>query len=136
MFHFTSLRSLLFGGISVLAVGSTRAQAFTEPFNDITTLAGSGWYIQNNSAPLGQNSWFQGTPTTATPSPGPFNAYDGAVNAYIAANYASTSGSGTISNWLVTPNRTFRNGDVLTFFTRKPTIVSGQTDYPDRLEVR
>lgn len=133
----TPFRSVLFAGISALAIGGTRGQAFTEQFNDITTLAGNGWFMQNNSSPLGPNSWFQGTPTTATPTPGPFNAYDGAVNAYIAANFASTTGgSGTISNWLVTPNRTFRNGDVLTFFTRKPTIGAGQTDYPDRLEVR
>ena len=34
------------------------------------------------------------------------------------------------------PNRTLRNGDVLTFYTRKMTIGGGQTDYPDRLETR
>ena len=114
------------------------SQAFTENFDDITTLAGSGWIIQNNSSPLGSLNWFQGTATTATPTPGPFNAYNGAANAYIAANYSNTGAgsTGTISNWLITPNRTFRNGDVLTFYTRKPTIGGGQTDFPDRLEVR
>ncbi len=111
------------------------AQTFTESFNDISTLAGSGWVMQNNSAPVGSLSWFQGTATTA-PSPGPFNAYNGAENAYIAANYNNTSGLGTISNWLITPNRTLRNGDVFTFYTRKPTIGPAQIDYPDRLEVR
>jgi hypothetical protein len=123
----------LFGSLA----GQANAQAFTENFDDVSLLAGNGWYIQNNSNPLGPNAWFQGTPTTATPDPGPFNAYNGAVNAYIAANFASTTGgSGTISNWLVTPNRIFRNGDVLTFFTRKNTVVGGGTDYPDRLQVR
>ncbi|HLP19299.1 MAG TPA: choice-of-anchor J domain-containing protein, partial [Chitinophagales bacterium] len=114
-----------------------KAQNYTENFDNITTLTGNGWVIQNNSNPLGTNSWFQGTATTATPDPGPFNAYNGADNAYIAANFASTTGgTGVISNWLVTPNRTLRNGDVFTFYTRKPTIGPGQTDYPDRLEVR
>lgn len=112
------------------------AQAYTESFNDITTLGGSGWFIQNNSTPVGSINWFQGTATTATPTPGPFNAYAGNANAYIGVNFNSTGSTGTISNWLITPNRTLRNGDVFTFYTRKPTIGGGQTDYPDRLEVR
>lgn len=117
--------------------GAAGAQPFTENFDNITTLPGNGWFIQNNSNPLGSLSWFQGTPTTATPTPGPFDAFNGAANAYIAVNYNSTTGStGTISNWLLTPNRTFRNGDVFQFYTRKPTIGAGQTDYPDRLELR
>jgi len=112
------------------------AQSYTESFDNISTLAGSGWVIQNNSSPVGALGWFQGTATTATPTPGPFNAHTGAANAYIAANFNSTGSSGTISNWLITPNRTLRNGDVFTFYTRKPTIGAGMTDYPDRLEVR
>lgn len=67
---------------------------------------------------------------------GPFDAYNGAANAYIGANYNSTGTLGTISNWLSMPNRTLRNGDTLSFYTRKPTVGSGMTDYPDRLEVR
>lgn len=117
--------------------GSACAQAFVENFDDVSLLAPQGWVIQNNSSPLGPNSWYQGIPTNASPDPGPFNAYNGAPNAYIAANFAATTGgTGTISDWLIAPNRTFRNGDVFTFFTRKPTIGPGQTDYPDRLEVR
>ena len=112
------------------------SQAYTENFDDIFTLTGSGWHMQNNSSPVGALSWFQGTATTATPTPGPFNSYNGAANAYIAANFNSTGSSGTISNWLITPNRTLKNGDVFTFYTRKPTIGSGMTDYADRLEVR
>ncbi|MBS1612472.1 MAG: choice-of-anchor J domain-containing protein [Bacteroidetes bacterium] len=115
---------------------SATAQAYSENFDDITTLAGSGWLLQNNSSPVGSLSWFQGTATTATPTPGPFNSFNGADNSYIAANFNSTGSTGTISNWLITPNRTLRNGDVFTFYTRKPTIGAGQTDYPDRLEVR
>jgi len=105
-----------------------RAQAFTEAFDDISTLAGNGWVLTNNSSPVGSTGWFQGTP----PSAGPFVAYNGAANAYIAANFANTGNTGTISNWLLTPNRVFRNGDVLTFWTRK----ASPDDYPDRLEVR
>jgi len=53
-------------------------------------------------------------------------------------NYASTSSTlttgATISNWLISPNITVQNGDVVTFYTRKGT--SGTTDYADRLELR
>src|SRR5690349_8287474 len=100
---------------------SASAQSFTENFDDITLLTASGWFLQNNSAPLGVLSWFQGSATTASP-PGPFDAWNGAPNAYIAANFNSTTGgTGTISNWLVAPNRTLRNGDVFQFYTRRPT---------------
>lgn len=117
-------------------LSQANAQSFTEDFDNITTLTGAGWVQTNASAPVGANPvWFQGTNVSAVPTPGPFNAYNGAANAYIAVNFSSTSGgSGIISNWLMTPNRTFRNGDVLTFFTRRPT--PNPTEYPDRLEVR
>ena len=112
------------------SIGSACAQSFTENFDDITTLQGNGWFLQNNSAPVGSTGWFQGNPTTAG---GPFDSYNGAATAYIGANYNNTGSVGTISNWLLTPNRTLRNGDVFQFYTRKP---AGATDYPDRLEVR
>ncbi|WP_313267253.1 T9SS-dependent choice-of-anchor J family protein [Epilithonimonas vandammei] len=122
--------------IAILVIGLLTklifAQSYTQNFDDITTLAGDGWVIQNNSTPVGSLGWFQGTAITATPTPGPFNSYNGANNSYIAANFNSTGNTGTISNWLITPNRTLRNGDVFTFYTRK----SSPDEYVDRLEVR
>jgi predicted secreted protein len=110
---------------------SSFAQAFTENFDNVATLTASGWYQQNNSSTIGTNpNWIQGVPTPT----GPFDSYNGAANSYICANYNSTTGNNTISNWLVTPNRTLRNGDVFTFYTRRPT--PAPTEYPDRLEVR
>jgi len=109
--------------------GLASAQSFTENFDDITLLAGNGWSLQNLSTPVGSTNWFQGT---SIGGGGPFDAYNGAANAYIGANYNNTGSTGTISNWLLTPNRTLRNGDVLTFYTRKPSPDS----YADRLEAR
>lgn len=125
-------RLLLAATIGLFFIGKKAySQAFTENFDDINTLAGSGWFLQNNSSPIGITNWFQGSNIGAG---GPFDSFNGAANSYIGANYNNTSGgSGIISNWLVTPNRTFRNGDVITFYTRKAT---GSVDYPDRLEVR
>ncbi len=125
-------RLLLAATIGLFFIGKKAySQTFTENFDDINTLVGSGWFLQNNSTPIGIINWFQGSNVGAG---GPFDSYNGATNSYIAANFNNTAGgSGIISNWLVTPNRTFRNGDVITFYTRKAT---GSVDYPDRLEVR
>lgn len=111
------------------SISKYNAQSFSETFNDITTLAGSGWVMTNASAAVGSTNWFQGTSVAGG---GPFDAYNGAANAYIGANYNNTGSTGTISNWLMTPNRTFRNGDVITFYTRIPDPET----FADRLEVR
>lgn len=114
---------------SVAMHHSAHAQAFTEAFNDISTLTSSGWVMNNASVAVGSTGWFQGNPVSAG---GPFDAQSGAANAYIGANYNNTGNVGTISNWLLMPPRTVRNGDVLSFYTRKPS----PDNYPDRLEVR
>ena len=117
---------------SVLALtpfANVFAQAFTENFDNITLLAGNGWTLSNVSTPVGATGWTQGPDVAGG---GPFNAYNGATNAFISANFNNTGATGTISNWLVTPNRTFKNGDVITFYTRKASPDS----YADRLEVR
>ena len=93
-----------------------------EGFDDITNLP--GWVMINHREPLGLDGWFQGTDTV-------FPAFDGSSTAYIAANLFNTAGVGTISNWLLTPLISLRNGSTLTFYTR--TEVS---QFPDRLQVR
>jgi hypothetical protein len=107
-------------------MGGPIAGSFSEGFDDITTLAGAGWALQNLSAPLGTSGWFQS-------SGAPFPAHSGAPTSYIAANFNNTTGgTGTISNWLMTPEIVLRNGTELRFWTRIP---AGST-WPDRLEVR
>lgn len=94
-----------------------------EGFDDITNLP--GWAMINHSEPLGVADWFQGTDTV-------FPAFDGSPTAYIAANFNCTSGVGTISNWLLTPVLSLRNGNTLTFYTRTMAMSA----FPDRLQVR
>jgi hypothetical protein len=117
-------------GLTILGLNSKiYAQAFTENFDDITLLTGNGWFMQNNGTPIGViPSWVQGDNANTFP------AYNGAGNAYIAGSFNTVAGNNTVSLWLLTPNRTFRNGDVLTFYTRK--MAPPATDYPDRLQVR
>jgi FG-GAP-like repeat/FG-GAP repeat len=102
-------------------VTSANAQAFSEGFDVVPV---PGWTTQNNSTPNGTTGWFQGTSV--------FNAQSGPATSYIGANYNNSTGTNPISNWLISPNRTFNNGDVIKFWTRTVTASA----YPDRLQVR
>jgi hypothetical protein len=125
LLHIQAATSLIIVGLwFVLGVGNVRAQAITEGFDNITTLPAAGWFTQNNSMPVGSLSWFQPT--------GVFTAQSGGATSYIGVNFNSTTGTNTISNWLLTPNRTFNNGDVIKFWTRTVTA----NPFPDRLQVR
>ncbi|MEI2689633.1 MAG: choice-of-anchor J domain-containing protein [Anaerolineae bacterium] len=104
-------------------IAYTSLADFSQGFDDITNLP--GWFMQNNSAPLGSTSWFQGNPTV-------FPAHAGATNAYIGANFNNTSGAGTISNWLLTPQLNLADGDTFSFWTR----TADGSIWADRLQVR
>lgn len=95
----------------------------TEGFDDITNLP--GWFMQNNSSPIGTTGWFQGNSAV-------FPAHAGAATAYIGANFNNTAGTGTISNWLLTPVLNLNDGDTISFWTRTAT----GTLWADRLELR
>lgn len=118
------LKKIGVAGLIVLAAQNSDAQ-ITENFDNITTLTGSGWVMQNNSVPVGVTNWFQGNSTV-------FSAFNGAADSYIGANFNNTTGANTISNWLVTPTVTIKNGDVITFYT----LCSPDNMYPDNLQVR
>ncbi len=113
---------------AALAVGlmtagvSASAASLTEGFDVVVP---AGWTATNNSSPVGTSSWFQGNVAV-------FTAQAGATNSYAGANFNSTAGAGTISNWLISPTLSFNNGDVVSFFTR--TVDSPA--FPDSLELR
>ncbi|MBX3283412.1 MAG: VCBS repeat-containing protein [Acidobacteria bacterium] len=121
----SALAAAFVAAISLIGANTVSAQAITEDFADITTLPGAGWVQTNHSAPVGTTQWFQGNSTV-------FPSQAGGVTAYIGANFNSTGGSGTISNWLFVPNRTLNNGDVFKFWTRTTT----GNPFPDRMQVR
>jgi hypothetical protein len=116
---------LLVAACLLLRAGAAQAQAFTQGFDDITTLPGAGWVLINHSTTIGTTGWFQGNPAV-------FPSQTGATNAYIGANFNNTTGTNTISNWLLTPAVTLANGATMSFFTR--TVPSPA--FPDRLQVR
>ena len=82
----------------------------TENFDNVGSLAGSGWVQTNNSTAGGLTGWFQGTSA--------FPAAAGAPDSYIAANFDNAPFGGAISNWLMTPVLTFGNGTSFNFALR------------------
>lgn len=107
---------------------SVNSQILSEDFDNVPNLTSSGgWVTANLSSPVGSTTWMQGTSSV-------FSAYSGAATSFLAVNYNSTSGAGTIDNWLFTPVVSLQNGNTISFWTRIPT--PGATVYPDRLEVR
>jgi hypothetical protein len=116
-----ALTLLVFAGVTA------NAQSFSEGFDVVSPLP-AGWFQSNQSTSIGTTpTWFQGGTTWA--------AQTGAANSWIGVNFRSTTLSDTISNWLVTPNRTLRNGDVIRFWTRTATLTA-TNPFPDRLQVR
>src|SRR5205823_6701008 len=97
----------------------------TQGFDDISTLPGLGWVQTNHSAVVGATNWFQGNSAV-------FPAQSGAPTSYIAANFNNTTGTNTISNWLLTPPLPLQNGARMTFYTRTVDVPM----FPDRLQVR
>lgn len=113
--------------LAVLAAPAAQATGGTvilnQNFNDVGAL--SNWVMTNNSVPAGQ-SWFQG-------NPGIFGAQAGAADAYIAATFLSAAqDTGTIDNWLITPQLTLGGATHLSFYTRSQSLPG----FNDMLEVR
>lgn len=116
----TRLLSILAG--LTITMGSAQTVLLQENFDDITTM--TTWTMLNKSNPVGTTGWFQGNVAV-------FTSQAGAATSYIGANFNNTSGAGTISNWLVTPQLMLKDGDVIKFWTK-----NSSPTYPDRLEVR
>lgn len=90
-----------------------------------TNFAETAWTQTNQSSAPGLNPlWQQGNPST-------FLDYHGIGNGYASSNYNAVAGTGTISNWLISPTVELRNGDVITFYTRCASELVA-----DRLEFR
>jgi hypothetical protein len=116
----------MLGLLAAAAMGSAQAATpvLSEGFDDLAALSAAGWSIVNQSTSPG-NAWFQG-------NDGIFVAFQGADNAYAAANFlSSATDTGDISNWLITPFVALPGGGTLTFYAR-----TEQAGFLDGLNVR
>ncbi|MFN0133919.1 MAG: choice-of-anchor J domain-containing protein [Phycisphaerales bacterium] len=123
MVRFTALAAVL------AFAGTSMAQSFMESF-DTTTGTPTGpipanWTSVNNSpgGPGTNPNW------QVRVDANPFGANSGA--GYAFANFNSSTGSNSISNYLISPLVTFNNGDEIKFWTRTVNTPF----FPDRLEL-
>lgn len=88
--------------------------------------------MQNLSQAPGSSGWSQGDNNV-------FPSHMGAQpTSYISANFENAgdgAGQDTISNWLMSPVRTFNNGDTIRFYAQSATA-AGETQFADRLQLR
>lgn len=108
------------------------AQVFTETFNNVAGLSGSGWlFVNNSNNPNPVGAWQQGSAgSSLNNNGGPPSPPDGsfAVSTFLA----TADAVGTLNDWMLTPAFTFNNGDTINFFTRTNT---GNV-FPERLQIR
>jgi len=110
---------------------SAQAQSFTEGFNDATLP--TGWVTTNLSTRASTGTlWGTGIGITDGSGNIVVDPFEGAGFAIV--NYTSIgSGSGTINNWLISPEIFgMQNGDTFSFYT----TTTAASAYPDRLELR
>lgn len=100
----------------------------TEGFNDIENLP--GWEFSNQSIPIGDSNWFQGTGTGTT-----MISQNGVANSFIAANHRNTGGEegnpGIICNYLIMPDLGSLNS--VSFYSRSRKANNNFEVFPDRL---
>jgi len=111
----------------VLFAAATAAHAqvvISEGFNNVATLAGSGWILSNASTPLGSTpGWYQG-------DQGIFAAQAGAPQAYLAANFNNAAAGGTLANWLISPTFSTQDAGWVSFYVRAEVL----PDFSDKLK--
>ncbi|RZJ66461.1 MAG: T9SS type A sorting domain-containing protein [Flavobacterium sp.] len=119
---------LTFSLLVAAVTANAQTNLLTENFDalgDPVTLP-TGWTQTNQSAPTGTLGWFRGGAGTT------FAGYNGGQTGYAGANFNSTTGTGVISTWLMSPVLNLMNGDVISFYTRTAT----GSIYADNLELR
>ena len=102
-----------------LFAAATAAHAqfvINEGFNNVATLAGSGWILANASVPPGSVAgWFQGDQTI-------FTSQAGAPQAYVAANFNNAAPGGALHNWLISPTFSTQDAGSVSFYVRADIV--------------
>jgi hypothetical protein len=114
---------------------AVQAQSFFQGFNDATLPA--GWVPINRSTAANTaaaGSWRTGTAIVDQDGNPVVNPHEGTAFALVSFQSTnSTAATGaTISNWLLSPTLSLRNGDTFSFFTQTPP----SSAFADRLELR
>ena len=117
-------RVTAFGSFLLLGnLATAGAQLVNERFESLT-FPPPGWIVRNQSTTIGTNAqcWNRFTTTPWAPHGG---------GGHAGANFNCTTGTNTISAWLITPPMAMLNGEQMRFWTRKASVDIS----PDRLQV-
>jgi len=119
--------------LSLVIAGATQAQnLISQNFDVFPGVNAPGtsadWVRSNVSTPVGLGAWSQGGGTAFAGG-----AQAGAATSFTLVNYTSTTGVGTISNWLFAPVMNLQNGDVISFYARQG---GAAPSFPDRMQLR
>jgi hypothetical protein len=134
------MKKLLYLFIALPVIGFAQNQ-YSFGFDGTTAaMLTAGWQVTNQSSPV-----YATAPTWSIPAAAPTTTFAGGGQAggatsfalinYTSTGTSSTAGSGTISNWLISPSVTVQNGDVVSFYTRIGRN-GGVAVYADRLQLR
>jgi len=108
----------------------TGPKPFTEEFQDVSILEQAGWVIKDNSADY--TRWIQGSDGKVVYLYFPAYSYTTSEGEFIIAHRSYTDTNYAISSWLITPVLSLKNGDRISFYSRRDT----GTLIQDRLQVR
>ena len=109
--------------------------SYHEEFDSMQRVIDKGWKGVNLSNPLGGDSWQQGS--FVAYKGGPFfssisaHSYKASANELAFVPHTAGEGLSFINCWLITPELSMKNGDIISFWTTTANPVS----FPDRMQV-
>jgi hypothetical protein len=138
------MKKLLYLFMLIPVLGISQTNVYSYGFEGVTAdLTTAGWLRTNQSAPATAVLW--GIPTAQPSTTFAGGAQAGAVTSFALVNFTSvgvltttgSTGSGTISNWLISPLVNVKNGDIISFYTRiGRNSTTGLASFADNLEMR
>ena len=111
--------------------------SYHEEFDSMQRVIDMGWKGVNLSSPLGGDSWQQGSYVADNVKGGPFfsrigaHSYKASANELAFVPYTCGAGLSFINCWLITPELSMKNGDIISFWT----TTGDPVNFPDRMQV-
>ena len=136
----------IFSSVLLMSCGEEKVTAkstqpaslsYHEEFDSMQRVIDMGWKGVNLSDPLGGDSWQQGSYVADNVKGGPFfsriaaHSYKASANELAFVPYTAGAGLSFINCWLITPELSMKNGDIISFWT----TTGDPVNYPDRMQV-
>lgn len=136
----------IFSSVLITSCGEEKVTAKTiqpaslsyhEEFDSMQRVIDLGWKGVNLSNPLGGDSWQQGSYVADNVKGGPFfsriaaHSYKASANELAFVPYTAGADLSFINCWLITPELSMKNGDIISFWT----TTGNPVNYPDRMQV-